>query len=188
MSQSLNITKVATITTLGTITIYLLSKPISKYGLSGCLRYVWEGDHLPPHVRDAFDELDKVEYKQLKKERKRLEKIEVTIQLAKLNSVDSGMEGNDKKSSASSSADSTVVEGDETLNDILAQTPTLTKDLAGLSYSLDVLASTVDSVGSHGNVDVKARKKVLSNALVQMMERVDSFLKECGVSVNPQAR
>ena len=64
--------KAATIATLGTITVYLFSKPITKYGLSGCIRYIWEGDHLPPHIREAFNELDKVEFKQLKKENQKL--------------------------------------------------------------------------------------------------------------------
>ena len=184
--QSINLTAAATITSLGAIT-YLLSKPISKYGLSGCLRYIWEGDHLPPHIRDAFDELDKVEYKQLRKEQKRLEKIEVAIELAKLNSVDAGYEKscNEGSGNATSSNDNTDEAG---TNYILAQSPNLTKDLAGLSYNLDVLAATVDSVTSHNDLELKARKKRLSNKLVQMMEQVDVFLKDCGISAKPQAR
>jgi len=86
-------------TTLGLL-YYLTQKSIqlinTNYGgISGFLRFIWEGDHLPFETREAVDELERIEMKLLPKERRRLEKVEVAIQVAKLNSVDEEGEGDD---------------------------------------------------------------------------------------------
>ena len=85
-------------TTLGLL-YYLTHKSIQiinkNYGgISGFLRLIWEGDHLPWEIREAVDELERIEMKLLPKERRRLEKVEVAIQVAKLNSVDDDEDGN----------------------------------------------------------------------------------------------
>jgi len=64
---------------------------------------------------------------------------------------------------------------------ILSQAPSLSTDLSVLSYSLDKLAADVDTVQSHGDDDVRKRKKDLSKKIVQMMNVVDGFMKDCGV-------
>ena len=90
------------------------------------------------------------------REMNRLEQVEISIETARLNSVD----GSDDQ--------------------ILEQYPQIKKDLSMVSYRLDKVAAEVDSVQSHGNVEVKRRKKYLSNKLVCMMERADSLIALCG--------
>ena len=160
---------ILTITSLTSIiATYLTIKTISKYGVKGTLRYIWEGDHLPPHIRDAVDKLDEIELKMKKQMKRKLEKIETMIEVAKLNSVDGG-EANDK------------VDDESTL--LLSSTlPTLSKDLSMISYTLDQLAASVDSVQTYGEIDLKKSKKELSASIVQMMEKVDTYLKLCGVT------
>ena len=155
-----------TITTIATT--YFLTKSIRNYGLSGTLRYIWEGDHLPPEIRDAVDTLEDVELK-LKKQTKKLEKVEVMIELGRLNSVDV----------SSTSANNSTDRSDN--GNQLSPSVALSKDLTMLSYTLDKIAADIDSVPSHGDADVKRRKKANSRKLVSMMEKVDGFLKECGI-------
>ena len=135
---------------------YYLSKAISKYGAKGFVRLVWEGDHLEPNIREAWDALDGLEANAVPREMNRLEQVEIAIETARLNSVD----GSDDQ--------------------ILEQYPQIKKDLSMVSYRLDKVAAEVDSVQSHGNVEVKRRKKYLSNKLVCMMERADSLIALCG--------
>jgi hypothetical protein len=138
------------------IATYYLSKAVSKYGAKGFVRLIWEGDHLEPTTREAWDALDGLEANALPREEKRLEKLEIAVETARLNSVD----GSDDQ--------------------ILEQYPQIKRDLSMVSYRLDKVAAEVDSVQSHGNVEVKRRKKHLSNTIVYMMERADSLIALCG--------
>jgi hypothetical protein len=144
-------------------------------------------------------------------QKKKLNRVSVTIETAKLNSVDEIIEEGEKDlegSSSSSPNDSNGVGGgtlhptseDETgaststseskgeqpsthiiRHYILSQVPSLSKDLGMLSYKLDQLAAEVDAVQSHGDEDVKRQKKELSQKLVEMMASCDGFMVECGV-------
>lgn len=144
-------------------------------------------------------------------QKKKLNRVSVTIETAKLNSVDEIIEEGEKDlegSSSSSPNDSNGVGGgtlhptseDETgaststseskgeqpsthmiRHYILSQVPSLSKDLGMLSYKLDQLAAEVDAVQSHGDEDVKRQKKELSQKLVEMMGSCDGFMVECGV-------
>ena len=138
------------------IASYYLSRAISKYGAKGFVRLIWEGDHLEPNVREAWDALDGLEASAVPREEKRLEKVEIAFETARLNSVD----GSDDQ--------------------ILEQYPQIKKDLSMVSYRLDKVAAEVDSVQSHGNAEVKRRKKHLSRTLVGMMERADTLIASCG--------
>lgn len=150
-------------------------RSISKYGLAGTVRLIWEGDHLPPHVRESMDTLDELEGASIPKEENVLEQIEVTVETARLNSVDGPASPAKNAGSAEEVGDSTVDAGKN--DEILSQYPHLRKDISTLSYRLDKLAATADSVQSHGNVEVKQRKKQLSSILVKMMERTDALMK-----------
>ena len=87
-TQTVTISIVTTAAAAAIATTYLLTKPlISKYGLSGTVRLIWEGDHLPPHIRECVDKLQDIEMK-LKKEKRSMNRIKVVIETAKLNSVD----------------------------------------------------------------------------------------------------
>ncbi len=141
-------------------------KTVSRYGISGALRYVWEGDHLPPHIREVMLVLDKIKVKQ-RKLQKRLTDIEIMIEMAKLNSVDG--EDSDEAVNAGRNFD------EYNLN---TQMPTLSKDLSILSNDLDILASDIDAVHSYGDFDIRRKKKELSTLTVGMMDTLDSFLKK----------
>mmetsp|Transcript_28378 Transcript_28378/g.33613 ORF Transcript_28378/g.33613 Transcript_28378/m.33613 type:complete len:220 (-) Transcript_28378:276-935(-) len=201
-------TAAITITTIASS--YYITRKISQYGLTGSLRLLWEGDHLPPNIRNAIDALDDLSERKIPKQGRKLDKIDCTIQLAKLNSVDDDDDDDDDTehavdnesvntstttNSAStsttnntmqttlSSGSSTTTSSSRRRHYILSQTPQVSKELSSLSYNLDKLAAEVDAIQSHGDAEVKRRKKALSTLLVQMMERVDGFILECGVVV-----
>jgi hypothetical protein len=157
-----------------------------------------------------MDTLASIQSKMIQ-QKKKLNRVSVTIETAKLNSVDEIIEEGEKDlegSSSSSPNDSNGVGGgtlhptseDETgaststseskgeqpsthmiRHYILSQVPSLSKDLGMLSYKLDQLAAEVDAVQSHGDEDVKRQKKELSQKLVEMMGSCDGFMVECGV-------
>jgi len=202
-----------TLTTLAST--YFITKKISQYGLAGSLRLLWEGDHLPPNIREAIDSLDELANRAIPKQGRKLDKIDCTIQLAKLNSVDDDGDDdntgsyadNDNESvttntttaSASTTATANTAKTSSTSTSsntttssasarrrhyIVSQTPQISKELITLSLNLDKLAAKVDAIQSHGDGDVRRRKKELSTLLVEMMDRVDAFISECGVEVN----
>ena len=162
-----------------------------KYGgLDGLLRLIWEGDHLPPHIRMSVELLDEISEKYIGKETRRLQKIEVSIQAAKMNSVDHEYEtlvmdpSHMGPSSSSSAAESTGMNQDEYPKYyILAQTPTLKKELSLLSQNLDKIAAKVDEIPSYNDIHVKSQKKKISKCIVDMMETADRYIHECGVSL-----
>jgi hypothetical protein len=128
---------------------------VKQYGWQGTMRYVWEGDPYPPEIRDSINRLKKVE-RSIQKE-SLLPSLEESLARARLDSVD----------------DVSVVVPQW----MVAHAPrNLEKDLTKVSHDLDTLAATVDSVPSHGNVDIKLRKKQSSQQVVLMMERADILL------------
>mmetsp|Transcript_8580 Transcript_8580/g.18469 ORF Transcript_8580/g.18469 Transcript_8580/m.18469 type:complete len:176 (-) Transcript_8580:53-580(-) len=152
--------------------IYHLSRVVSQCGgVGGFFRFVWEGDHLTPDVREAVDALDELESNGIPKEEKRLEKVEIAIETARLNSVD------DPSPTPGEQGDATD------LDNIFEQYPQIKNDLSMLSYQLDKVAANIDSVQSCGSVEVKRRKKYLSNLLVKMMEKTDGLIASCGGGV-----
>eukprot|EP00979_Chaetoceros_neogracilis_P013996 scaffold4290_cov213-Chaetoceros_neogracile.AAC.3 len=148
------------------IATYLISKPVSKYGLSGALRLIWEGDHLPPHIRDCFDKLQQID-DTIKKQKKKLNRLGVTIETAKLNSVDEIQIVNNEHIPKK--------------HYILSQVPSLHKDLGIVSSALDKVAAELDQVVNHGVAEVKRQKKELSNRVVTMMGTCDGFIQECDI-------
>eukprot|EP00554_Chaetoceros_debilis_P004705 CAMPEP_0194092222 /NCGR_PEP_ID=MMETSP0149-20130528/45925_1 /TAXON_ID=122233 /ORGANISM="Chaetoceros debilis, Strain MM31A-1" /LENGTH=173 /DNA_ID=CAMNT_0038777093 /DNA_START=71 /DNA_END=592 /DNA_ORIENTATION=- len=164
-----------------TFTSYLITNYIvKKYGggtMSGTLRFIWEGDHLPLHVRDAIDELEKIEAL-VKKQKKKLNKVDILMETAKLNSVD---HDDDNNNTAEEINDGQETSTQKKKHYILDQIPAIEKDLGLLSSSLDSLAAKVDSVQSSGDVDIKRQKRELSRTVVGMMDKVDMFMKDCGV-------
>mmetsp|Transcript_32273 Transcript_32273/g.47051 ORF Transcript_32273/g.47051 Transcript_32273/m.47051 type:complete len:179 (-) Transcript_32273:114-650(-) len=167
--QTLAVTAITGTVTILT-TIYI-TKSISQYGLSGTLRLLWEGDHLTPECRESMDTLDQVQNKTIPKLGKKLEQLEVTMEVAKLNCVD-GPSLDEK---------TTTTEEEEAIKiQILTQYPKMKTDLSGLSYNLDKAAAKIDSARSDGEQEVKARKKELSNIIVGLMDRADVLIALCG--------
>jgi hypothetical protein len=107
---------ITTTTILAAISTYIATKSISKYGIQGTLRYIWEGDHLSPHIRHEMDTLASIQSKMIQ-QKKKLNRVSVTIETAKLNSVDEIIEEGEKDekdlegSSSSSPNDSNGVGG-----------------------------------------------------------------------------
>jgi hypothetical protein len=198
--QNISLTAI-TLSITAILTTYIISKPLSKYGLSGTLRLVWEGDHLPSHIRASIDKLLAIEGN-IKKEKKKINTLSVTIETAKLNSVDEivmrdedDVEEQDKEVQEQEQKEEKDYEiiGDTTPRNeshvppppkrhyILSQVPSLMTDLSRLSYVLDKFAAELDQVSSHSDADVKRRKKELSKKVVDMMEVCDGFIQECGL-------
>lgn len=161
--------KIALTATTFTAISLLLYKPLSKYGIQGTLRLIWEGDAVPPHIRDQLDKLDVINSKLLKQSKK-LKKIKTTIEMAKLNSVDGEVDEIEDVDSTSPKR-----------HYILIQIPSLEKDLGMLSYTLDQIAAEIDELNSHSDADLRQQKKDMSKRVVEMMNLCDSYLKECGV-------
>jgi len=181
------------------LTTLVSSYLLSKYGLYGTIRLIWEGDHLPPEIRNALDTLDTIAENRIPKLGRKLDVIDCTVQLAKLNSVDNDDVDTDSTPNATtttvtSESDVITTETAAITNTtttesppkpkkhyILSQIPKISKDLSTLSYNLDKVAAEVDAIKSHGDTKVKLKKKAISTLLVTMMEQVDGFMSECGV-------
>lgn len=177
--QSQGIATLAAVTIISIVGTYATTNLISKYGLGGLLRLIWEGDHLSPEVRDAVDTLEDLEKRLLPKRKRDLNKIRLQIERAKLDSVDGGDEN--LSSDETTSFKSPNEERGQLQNDIILMTsPAIKKDISMLSHNLDTLVAKIDSVQSHGNLEVKERKKKLSNLLVEMMRDVDELIQDCG--------
>lgn len=154
------------ITSITVTSTYCLYQCVSQYGWEGTFWYIWEGDPYPPQVRNDFHALDDAE-KSIQKEARILDRLEEAFQRAKLDSVDG-------------SSESTIV---ELWNKNLLQNNSnnkhnknLEKTLAGVSYNLDQYAAQVDAVPSKHHPDLKSRKKLLSNQIVQLMQRADVYM------------
>lgn len=132
-----------------------LCKSLSQYGLEGTVRYIWEGDPYPPEIRDTRTRLEKVE--RAIQEECILDRLEESLARARLDSVD----------------EVTIIEPQW----IIAHAPyDLEKDLAKVSHDLDTFAANVDAVPSHGDAELKMRKKKCSERVVTMMARADFML------------
>jgi len=130
-------------------------KSLSQYGVEGTLRYIWEGDPYPPERRDAMNRLGKVEL--AIEQESLLDCLEESLARARLDSVE----------------DVTIIEPQW----IIAHAPRdLERDLAKISHDLDTLAANVDAVPSHGDAEIKRRKKAYSEQVVKMMARADFML------------
>ncbi|KAL3769036.1 hypothetical protein ACHAW5_005152 [Stephanodiscus triporus] len=130
-------------------------------GMSGLLRWVWLGDHLPPHIRRSMDDLDDVEKRMVESDEE-LEQIEISIERARLESVDGGTTNGDDNESRRQS--------------LFQQDPKLRTRIGLYSSTLDMLASSIDSVKSHSDDEVKRRKKALSNNIVELMNELDRMI------------
>lgn len=142
------------------------------------MRLIWEGDHLSPPVREAMDALEELESESIAAEEAALERVEIAVEVARLNSVDGPENSSPPRGSRTETTKDGRTDGLEP-DSLFQQIPSLKRDLSGLSHRLDGLAAEVDSVRSCGDADVKRRKKRLSNVLVRMMERVDSLIVRC---------
>lgn len=131
---------------------------LCNYGWLGALRYIWEGDPNPEHIREHLKTLSTVE-KALRKQEKTISTLEEGFERAQLDSIDD-----------SSFATILVLWRKNLPNSLLD----LRKHLAKLSHDLDELAAKVDQVPS--NEETRSRKKLLSTWVVGLMERADALI------------
>lgn len=143
------------------------------------LRYMWIGDYLPPHIRDAMDKLDNVSKRMVEAEMK-LEEIEVLIGRVELESVDGPRQEQPKNSN---NASDTVDDKEELKKQLFQRYPELRTKIGLFSTSLDKLAYTIDSINSHRDADVKTRKKQLSNKIVELMNSLDRMVSSLNIGV-----
>jgi hypothetical protein len=140
-------------------------------GMTGLLRYAWLGDHLPPQIRQSMNDLDHAE-KRIVESEKELEKIEISIERARLESVDDG-----STATAGTSPAAGAAKDDESRKQSLFQQDPILRTKIGLySNNLDKIASSIDSVKSHSDEEVKRRKKTLSNNIVELMNELDRMI------------
>ena len=140
-------------------------------GMSGLLRYAWLGDHLPPQIRQSMNDLDHAEKLMVESEEE-LEQIEILIERARLESVDDGSTA----TAASSPAAGAAKDDESRKQSLFQQDPKLRTRIGLYSNTLDKLASSVDSVKSHSDEEVKRRKKTLSNNIVELMNELDRMI------------
>ena len=150
-------TSVASAAVVGTSSFFIYQL-VKAHGWAGTLRYIWEGDPEPRHLRDRVRTLRLVE-KKLQRIEKAISSLEEGLERARLDSVD-GSEASH-------------------INDLWLSTipdKDLRQKLALISYDLDQHAAKIDHV-SAGDVDgIKARKKTLSTLSVMLMERADALI------------
>lgn len=147
-----------------------------RRGVTGLLRLLWIGDHLPPQLRQSMDELDKVEDRMGKSE-EQLEQIEVLVERARLESVDGS-------TSSSPEAEDCASSSEELTKELFRQHPELRTRMGIFSNKLDTLAAMIDDVKSNSDDEVKQRKKQLSNRVVELMTEMDKMIS----SLNLEAR
>eukprot|EP00577_Skeletonema_sp_RCC1716_P026783 CAMPEP_0113423178 /NCGR_PEP_ID=MMETSP0013_2-20120614/28875_1 /TAXON_ID=2843 ORGANISM="Skeletonema costatum, Strain 1716" /NCGR_SAMPLE_ID=MMETSP0013_2 /ASSEMBLY_ACC=CAM_ASM_000158 /LENGTH=189 /DNA_ID=CAMNT_0000311011 /DNA_START=11 /DNA_END=580 /DNA_ORIENTATION=- /assembly_acc=CAM_ASM_000158 len=145
-------------------------------GMEGLLRYVWIGDFLPPHIREAMDKLDNVNERMVEAETK-LEEIEILIERVELESVDGPRRLPEEQDQ------DTVDNKEEFKKQLFQRYPELRTKIGLFSSSLDKLAYTIDSINSHRDADVKTRKKQLSNKIVELMNSLDRMVSSLNLGV-----
>lgn len=150
---------------LGTASTVVLAGLVSKYGVTGTLRLIWEGDHRAPHVRDTSDDLDDLEA-ELVRLATEADDVDVDVRTAFLNEVDSN-DGDEASETRTLSALSP------------ASLSGLKRRVATLDHELDRVTADVDSVRAHDVEELRRRKKRLSTLVVAQMRRVDQFVKLC---------
>eukprot|EP00577_Skeletonema_sp_RCC1716_P026628 CAMPEP_0113378436 /NCGR_PEP_ID=MMETSP0013_2-20120614/3698_1 /TAXON_ID=2843 ORGANISM="Skeletonema costatum, Strain 1716" /NCGR_SAMPLE_ID=MMETSP0013_2 /ASSEMBLY_ACC=CAM_ASM_000158 /LENGTH=190 /DNA_ID=CAMNT_0000260657 /DNA_START=11 /DNA_END=583 /DNA_ORIENTATION=- /assembly_acc=CAM_ASM_000158 len=146
-------------------------------GMEGMLRYVWIGDFLPPHIREAMDKLDNVNERMVEAETK-LEEIEILIERVELESVDGP-----RLLPEEQDQDTVEDNKEEFKKQLFQRYPELRTKIGLFSSSLDKLAYTIDSINSHRDADVKTRKKQLSNKIVELMNSLDRMVSSLNLGV-----
>lgn len=134
----------------------------------------------PPNIREAMVKLDKVDYR-MNEEEMQLDEIETLIERVELESVDGPISDVYQNNSNVNEASRSVNKEDELKKQLFQQYPELRTSIALFSNRLDTLASTIDSVNSHQDMEIKTRKKKLSNKIVAMMTCLDNKMMSLGV-------
>jgi len=128
----------------------------------------WQGDFLPPQLRNSMDELDKIEERMGKSE-EQLEQIDILVEKARLDSVDF--------------VDDDDVNQEELKTFLFQQNPDLRTRIGIFSNKLDTLAAMIDAIESNSDDEVKQRKKQLSNKIVELMNELDNMLGSLGLEM-----
>jgi hypothetical protein len=150
-------------------------------GMEGMLRYIWIGDFLPPHIREAMEKLDNVD-KRMGEAEIQLEEIEILIERVKLDSVDGPRVLPEEEQDMNNKYDVSKNK-DEFQKQLFLLYPELRTKIGLFSSKLDKLAYTIDSINSHQDSEVKTRKKKLSNNIVALMNSLDRMVSSLNLGV-----
>jgi len=145
------------------------------------LRYIWIGDFLPPHIREAMEKLDNVD-KRMGEAEIQLEEIEILIERVKLDSVDGPRVLPEEEQDMNNKYDVSKNK-DEFQKQLFLLYPELRTKIGLFSSKLDKLAYTIDSINSHQDSEVKTRKKKLSNNIVALMNSLDRMVSSLNLGV-----
>ena len=151
-------------------------------GMEGMLRYIWIGDILPPHIREAMDKLDNVDERMVEAELQ-LEEIKMLIERVELESVDGPRLLPEGEQDLNNTADTKKNNKDGLQKQLFQQYPELRTKIGLFSSRLDKLAYTIDSINSHQDADVKTRKKKKSNKIVGIMNSLDRMVSSLNLGV-----
>jgi small-conductance mechanosensitive channel len=132
---------------------------VREHGWDGAVRFIWEGDPNPEHVREHIATLCATE-KALNEHEKIVSLLEEGLEKARQNTFDE-----------SRSQDSILAIWRQNLPHSLLD---LRKQLAKVSSDLDNLAAAIDQVPTEN--EVGREKKLQSNRVVGLMDRVDALI------------
>ena len=185
---SLKSASVAATTILTTTLLIYNHKTIQTYykeyrGYKGLLRFIWVGDYLTPKLRQSMDKLDQVE-RRITKSDEQLEQIDILIERTRLESVDAGSTTTTKSNATSKSDEGEKITQEELTNRLFQQYPKLRTKIGIFSNKLDTLAACIDDIKSHSDDEVKARKKYLSNRIVELMNGLDGMIASLNLEVH----
>lgn len=172
----ISLIQATTVIAASTYGSYKLYQLIQRYGVNGALRYIWEGDPYSLEIRTCIDTLDKVNHLK-KKLSNKVSQLEESFERAKLDSIDYNAPSNNviqlwKKYLPKSMQ--TKNSSDDNLRQRLAL---LSHDADKLAAMVDqVLASSSSREPIHILVDIRQRKKIASNEIVLLMERIDKLI------------
>lgn len=132
---------------------------VQAYGWDGTIRYIWEGDHLPREIRQLVDIIQKVSQS--------LHNVDATILILEEGLEQARLDTIDRTSPPD------ILQRWRT--NLHRATHDIRKDLAKVSFDLDVLASKIDQIPT--KEEVRFQKKELSSRTVLLMARTDQLIE-----------
>ena len=134
---------------------------IRAYGVEGALRYIWDGDPNPEHLRGFLNAFNTAQ-NSIETHTQTIADLEEALERARQHTSESGRPA---------STGSCILEA---WRNKMQEKPDLRRILASLSYDLDAVAAMIDQVQSE---ELRQRKKRLSQQVVALMNRMDILIE-----------
>jgi len=148
---------------VATTSCFLVYRLVAAYGWEGSYWLIWEGSPYHPKIRDRSETLD-MEQEKIDEKERAIAALEDGLDIARRD----GPSGE-----AAAAVDSSEIVRRWQTYLLISDVRT---HLAQLSDDLDKVAARIDGIPSSGEVEIKERKKALSQTLVQLMERMDALI------------